>query len=582
MYTRWKLHIKNMKLSGKMTLLFFLAVGITSILSLVFLEAGLQVYDRQIYEKSHQELKFFSRQVNYRLDEIENLSMQIALDEDIQKKLADMSELPYLSSKFYYELQELRELLMNRIASNSAVKGLVYTDGREVKITLGTDCGQADEEVFSKLMQRFAEARGGYETYSPTEEYPYLLSGRDILERKNASLDYLGSVFLISDIAELLAAELKEFPEMDSSLLVYWAEGTIYQEHTLDGLPLPSWEEEGGYKMNDYQGQKMFLCYEKSAPMNWMYVTAFPYSKAFGLIQRVRYFLVLGFAAAFLASCLVVHGVSRKLTYPLERLSKSVKIVADGKFKEAKQTLPAVAGGDEASVLTREFAVMLDKIDELIHENYEKQFLIQDTRYRMLQAQINPHFLYNTLNTLNWMIRAQRNQEASRMIVELGKLLRAAFAKEPYTTIREELRTAESYIAIQQIRYRERAEFVVEAEGDLDKYMIPRMVLQPLLENAVNYGVEQAAEVCRIRLRVREQEDRIILEVADTGEGMDEEMLAQVRSFKMTPKGHGIGLKNISERLKMTFSDQEFLIDSKKGEGTRISILIPKMECIEF
>lgn len=581
MYTKWKLYIKNMKLSGKMTLLFFLAVGITSILSLIFLEAGLRVYDRQIYEKSHQELKFFSRQVNYRLDEIEALSRQIAIDEDIQMKLADMSGLVYLSSEFYYELQELRELLLNRIASNSAVKGLIYTDNRQVKITLGTDCGQIDEDVFSELLERFSNAKGGYEICSPTEEYPYLLSGRDILERKNASLDYLGSILLISDISGLLENEMEEFPEMDSSLLVYSAEGIIYQEQGMEGLDHPSLKEEGGYKMIDYQGHKMFLCYEKSSPMDWMYVTVFPYSKVFGQIKRVRYFLMWGFVAAFLASCVVVHGVSRKLTSPLERLSKSVKIVADGKFKEAKQMLPAVEGGDEASILTREFAVMLDKIDELIHENYEKQLLLQDTRYRMLQAQINPHFLYNTLNTLNWMIRAQRNQEASRMIVELGKLLRAAFAKEPYTTIREELQTAESYIAIQQIRYRERAEFAVAAEGNLDKYMVPRMILQPLIENSINYGVEQAAEACCIHVRVKEETDGIVFEVADTGVGMNEELLAQVRSFTMTPKGHGIGLKNISERLKIAFSCYEFQIDSKEGEGTRISIRIPKMKCIE-
>lgn len=570
-----------MRLSGKMTLLFLFTVGMASILSLVFLEVGLQVYDRQIYEKSRQELKFFSRQVNYRLDEIEVLSMQIAIDEDIQQELTGMSKLTYLSSEFYYELQRLRGLLMNRIATNSAVKSLVYTDGREVNLTLGEDCGEIGEEVFQKLLQRFAEARGGYESCSPTEKYPYLLSGRDILERKNASLDYLGSLLLSSDISGILEAEMKQFPEMDSSLLVYSADGIVYEDPGLRSLPRPMWEEEGGYEIIEFQGEKSFLCFEKSEPMGWMYVTVFPYSQAFGQIQKVRCFLVAGFVTAFVAACLVVHGISRRLTHPLEQLSQSVKIVADGNFKEAKELLPEEIMEDEVGVLTKEFAVMLDKMDDLIHENYEKQILLQDTRYRMLQAQINPHFLYNTLNTLNWMVRAQRMQEASKMIVELGKLLRAAFAKEPYTTIREELRTAESYIAIQKVRYQDRAEFAVEAQGDLDRYMVPRMVLQPLIENSINYGVEQTAETCHIWVKVQEETDGISFEVADTGEGMEEEELAQVRNFTMTPKGHGIGLKNISERLRIAFPSYEFTIESKKGEGTRINILIPKTECIE-
>ncbi len=582
MYAKWKRYLYNMKLSGKMTLVFLVTVGMASLLSLIFLETGLQIYDRQICEKSRQELNCFSRQVNYRLEEIETLSKQIAIDADIQKKLTDMSELAYLSSEYYYELQSLRELLMNRIAANSAVESLVYTDNSKVRMTLGKDCGELDDKSLSDILKSFSEAGGGYEAYFPTEKYPYLLSGRDILESKNASLEYLGSILLSSDISGILKAEMEEFPDMNSNLLVYSADGIVYEDMEMKGMPHPSLEEEGGYDIIDYRGQKMFLCYEKSTPMDWMFVTSFPYSQAFGQIQKVRCFLVIGFVAAFLAACLVVHGISRRLMYPLEKLSQSVKIVADGRFQEAKEMLPTENGGDEVGILTQEFAVMLEKIDALIHENYEKQLILQDTRYRMLQAQINPHFLYNTLNTLNWMIRAQRNQEASRMIVELGKLLRAAFAREPYTTIREELKTAESYIAIQQIRYRERVEFVVEEDGDLDKYMVPRMILQPVIENSINYGVEQAAEICRIQVRVQEKEDEIVLEVADTGEGMDEETLAQVRSFTMIPKGHGIGLKNISERLKIAFSHHEMLIDSKEGEGTRISIRIPKMECIEF
>ena len=211
---------------------------------------------------------------------------------------------------------------------------------------------------------------------------------------------------------------------------------------------------------------------------------------------------------------------------------------------------------------------MLDKIMVLIHENYEKQILLKDTQYRALQAQINPHFLYNTLNSINWMIRSGKNEEASEMLISLGDLLRAAFKKE----------LARHYIDIQKVRYRRRAEFLVEAEGDLEAYHVPRMILQPLVENSINHGVDNSLNKCRILVRVKEnvEEQTMTLEVEDDGPGMTEEELEAVRNFTMVPKGNGIGLKNIRERLNLIFSDAVFEITSQPGKGTVVRIEIPK------
>ena len=211
----------------------------------------------------------------------------------------------------------------------------------------------------------------------------------------------------------------------------------------------------------------------------------------------------------------------------------------------------------------------LDKIDNLIHENYEKQILLKDTEYRMLQAQINPHFLYNTLNSINWMIRAKKNEEAARMTVALGTILRAALSREQYFTMEEELHMLEQYITIQEYRYQKRAVFSIDAKVG-GQYLIPHMTLQPLVENAIYHGVEKMLTPCTITVTVREEEDLIRITVTDDGPGMTPEELRAVRKFTARPKGHGIGLKNIAERLKMAF-DQEagFWIDSTPDQGTR-------------
>ena len=214
----------------------------------------------------------------------------------------------------------------------------------------------------------------------------------------------------------------------------------------------------------------------------------------------------------------------------------------------------------------------------MIHENYEKQLLIRDTKYKMLQAQINPHFLYNTLNAINWMIRAGENKDTSKMVMELGKLLRASFAKDPVTSVKEEVETLRSYTIIQKFRYKERVEFVIEESGNLEQYQMPRMILQPLVENAINYGVELMATKCLIKVQVLEKKDEIYLSVYNDGPGMEKKRLEEVRAGTAVPQGNGIGLKNIRERIQMFFETGELKIDSESGEGTLITIRIPKMK----
>ena len=250
-------------------------------------------------------------------------------------------------------------------------------------------------------------------------------------------------------------------------------------------------------------------------------------------------------------------------------------------FDRAREFLGTSPQKDEIGLMTQEFKVTLDKIDNLIHENYEKQLLLKDTKYKMLQAQINPHFLYNTLNSINWMILARKNEEAAEMTVALGTILRAALNKQQYATLEEELDSLRKYITIQEYRYRKRVVFSVESEAS-GQYLIPHMTLQPLVENSIYHGVEKMLTPCRISVGVREEKERIVITVSDNGPGMTEEELEAVRSFTAEPKGHGIGLKNIYERLKMAFDQEaDFKIESASGNGTTVTIRIPKAEVMK-
>lgn len=574
---QWKKKLRDVKLSKKMLFVYAIFAGVSCIISIVALQMSLNIYDSKLYEKSLQELDFFTQQVNTSLTEIEKASSSIALSTEIQNQLALMESYDYMSAQYSLGLYQLREMIEDELVSVTAVKNIIYTDKREAEIKAGTDTGQIEAVEYKELLQEFSEARGGYVSKNPTNTYPYLLSGRDILERKNASLDYLGSLILTSDITNIIGQYSNSLEAAHSTLFVYSRDGMIYQDDTQNVPALPDIDHTKGYEVVHIGGEKYFMCYLKSSANDWMYVNIFPYSDIFGQVMNVRYLLIGGFLILFVCMVVVMRKMSVVIVRPLNQLTESMQIVEKGDFKGAKQVLDKDLSNDETGLLAQEFKVMLDKIDILIYENYEKQLLLQDTKYKMLQAQINPHFLYNTLNALNWMVKGGRNDDAGKVIIELGKLLRASFAKDPYTTVADELEVAKGYIVIQQYRYQNRAEFEVLAEGNLDRYMIPRMILQPLIENAIYYGVDASLEGCRITVRVKEKQDAILLEVEDTGPGMEPDELERVRNGTAVPKGHGIGIKNIRERLKITYKDSEFSIESRKGHGTKIQIRIPQI-----
>lgn len=573
---RWKRTFQNMKLAKKMILIYSLLAGASAVISIAALQICLNIYDEKLYEKSLQELDFFTQQINESLEDVELLSYSVAMNGEMQERIAKVDELGYLSMNFKYELYHVRNIMQEELNLHNTVENIIYTVGEYQDILVGTDCGVIPKSMTDKLRSKFTEANGGYVYLNPTKEYPYLLSGRDILEKKNASLKYLGSLILTTDIGKIIKKYQGQLDAPHAALYVYSDSGMIYQQE--EEVPeLPKVNGEQGYKIVNHNGQQYFMCYLQSKKTGWMYVNMFPYSEIFGQTTMVRYWLIIGFLGVFLAAFLMMRKIARIITRPLEQLSDSMQIVENGDFQGAKRVIEQTEREDEVGCLIQEFHTMLDRIDTLIYENYEKQILLQDTKYKMLQAQINPHFLYNTLNAINWMIRAKKTEDASRMIMELGGLLRSSFAKEPYTTVAEEIRSVKSYITIQQYRYKKRVEFVVESYGNVDDFIVPRMILQPLVENSICYGVENSITICKIRVEVREEENKIAFLVSDTGPGMSEEELEKVRTFTIRPKGHGIGLKNIWERLNITYEESEFFIDSTLGHGTLVRICIPKI-----
>lgn len=373
----------------------------------------------------------------------------------------------------------------------------------------------------------------------------------------------------------LLDGEIGSLSTPPSELYLYSGGQLVYSS---SGAAFTLPESGQGYRISTLGGKKYFLCWMTSRLTGMRLCSVFDYNQIYGQTSAARNALIAGECAILLLFAWVLLRMARFVTRPIHTLSDAVQVVEGGDFAAARALLPADPAGDEVGALIREFDVMLRQIDTLIHENYEKQLMLQETRYKMLQAQINPHFLYNTLSTLNWLVRAGDKEDAGKMIVSLGDILRAALSPRDNSTAAADVQLARSYIDIQQLRYKNRAAFTLTAEGDLEHWYLPHFTLQPLVENVIHYGVEQSETICHVDVCAVAAGGVLTLTVHNTGAPVPPERLAAIRAFTVKPQGHGIGLKNIYERLAMLYRDFTFDFDSTAQAGTTVRIVLRQEE----
>ena len=229
----------------------------------------------------------------------------------------------------------------------------------------------------------------------------------------------------------------------------------------------------------------------------------------------------------------------------------------------------------EFEELAANFNLMTGEIGRLVEDNYLRTIKEKEYQIKVLQAQINPHFLYNTLDAINWLAMDSGRPEISSMVQSLATLFREATKQQQYLIpLREELTLLSCYVTIQKIRLEERLEVAFTIPEECMDMKIPKLSLQPILENSVKYAAEVTMKPCLIEIRARRKGNRLILCIWDNGPGIPEQILAQIRERRV-PDNTGIGLLNIEDRIQMLGGTGSGLkIYSKKGQGTWITLCI--------
>lgn len=314
----------------------------------------------------------------------------------------------------------------------------------------------------------------------------------------------------------------------------------------------------------------------KLQKQNWNIISITPMSEMLQDSQLIYYISVLVFIVNSLMLFAGSIFISRMITKPIKKLLQSMKGVEEGRFELADVR----TGRDEIGKLGNGYNIMITKIKSLIDKVVEDQRIKRKAEFNVLQAQIKPHFLYNTFDSISFLALSGRINEVYEVVTALGSFYRSSLSKgNDIVTISQEIETVKNYLIIQKVRYGKLFTDSYDIDETAGKCRIPKLVLQPLAENALYHGIKPKGEEGRIIISAKHMADHIELTVEDDGVGMDGEQLSRLKNGTIGSDDMGFGLRGTIERLKIYYNAPDVCqIVSKPGEGTKIILKIPLTE----
>lgn len=334
-------------------------------------------------------------------------------------------------------------------------------------------------------------------------------------------------------------------------------------------------------KQVDIQDKRFLLVNHQSNETGLKVISLIPIETLLTETKRLRNFTFIIAAVCLMAAGGLAVIFAYNLSAPLVRLKKKMLKVEQGNFS---QRVP-VESLDEIGQLSAGFNKMVEEINRLVKEVYVIGLREKESELAALQSQINPHFIYNTLESINMIAISNGNFDVSDMVSALGKLLRYTVDRpDRFVTLREELDSINFYMRIQQVRYGERLRVNFLVDENLYDLPVPKLLFQPLVENAIYHGIGDRENGGTIWIETFRSEDALILSVKDDGKGLTNEQITDLRnsltfSEPFNPKGHGLALRNVHQRIVLLYGNEYGLyIDGNEGQGASFTLTLPISE----
>lgn len=469
------------------------------------------------------------------------------------------------------------------IQSNRSIlcANFINSDG-EIRVIASTRYYRLSQESAVSVEEQAVSAEGKTVIFNGsdlTEGDNIMVLARQVREKKNLSLQHIGVIVLYVDV-EMLGSTLTQ--AHDGIFILQGREPNLRyvlnDRNKVLGEYVPDMQEEKGYSIQMIDGETYFVVSFHQKEGFFSYVLLTSYEELFEELLRVfgsyiGMFLLCGTVVILLALISTL-----RVTRDIRLFIQHIRGITKQNFTSLPLYEERVVRDRDVYALQTAFNTMSTHINRLVKDNYLKQLLIKETQLQVLQSQMNPHFLYNTLNSLYWMVKPAGMTAAAEMISSLGILMREAISnKEFVITIDRELDIACHYLIIQKHRYEDRLEVKFDISEECSSLMIPKFTLQPLIENAIAYGLECILEPCQVEIRIFPENGQCICQVRNSGPAPEEDLIDKLEKGILKPKGNGVGLMNIHQRIQSVYGEEYGVSVYREGEQTVAQIV---MRCI--
>ena len=564
----------NIKVRTKFVLILALAMALVFGSVLATFRLPYAAYDEQLYKSSVQMITLFADRIQAELDDAEELSYRILADNVVQKNLSVMKRGAPNTTTWVEAKNEVEDRVANF--------AMWFASG--VCLQLRTPGGAQFSHFFrtsytSNLLtdERMAQAlehHGGPVWLTEGENPARIFLLREIREIQNLTMDTLAVILVEMNLPGMVEASRSVMSGMGTPLscAIYAGDVCLYASDDQVRAMHPA---EDGYEHLTQDGNDL-LCVRYTARNGWRYVTLVDYSGISATISGAAS-LALGADVVAMAAALALGvWLVASLLKHLRRLLEKFDAFAISGHVEDSATSPYRDRGDEIGQLHRHFDKMTHDYHRMMRRGYEQQQLLQEKQMQQLRAQVRPHFLYNTLESIYCLAKQEGNERIAVMTDALGKMFRASLNdKRDIVTVEEDLQITREYLRIQEIRYGDRLRVEMAVDESILRNRIPAMTLQPLVENAVHHALEEMLDTCVIRISGGREDEGVVLSVEDNGPGMDEDILNKLESGEIAPEGLGIGMRNIHRRVQYAFGERYGLRVHSRPGWTCVSVLLP-------
>jgi len=564
--------------------LLLLSIATTSLI-------GYRLSVQAVENNSKSYMKEVINQVNTNIqsyvDNMENISLLAMTNKDVKYYISNNSFISDEESRPYEKrISDLFQSILYTRKDIASIMVFGY-NGRFVsdrRITLLNPNAHLQDQAWYKN----AQLAGGKSVLSAPHvqniirnEYRWVVSlSRELKNVDGLTADGIFLVDLNLSVINDLCRQINLGPkgyvfivDQDGNIVYHPQQQLIYSNLRTEPIDRVRTAASGtSFQVNDEEGKRFYSV--KDTNFGWKIVGVAYETDLIGYKSTLGNTLLITFGAV-VVSLVVSVALSRRLSRPIRDLQRSMRLVEKGNFDVKTE----VTQMNEIGQLARTFNMMVGQIKNLMQEIIATQENKRRSELQALQAQINPHFLYNTLDSIVWMAEQKQHEEVVLMTSALARLFRAGITKDQeLVPIRVEMEHIRNYLLIQKMRYSHKLDYRLEFDDAVLNDRTPKILLQPFVENAIYHGIRNKPDKGTIVIRAKERDDQIVFEIEDDGLGMTEEQLAKIgKAGDGEYRSKGIGISNVDERIKLLFGPAYGVrIRSEREAGTCVTIAIPR------